>query len=380
MRIFVDIRPLSAKIISGIPEYTRFLVKGLTENYPNEEYLFFANKFGKQTDPFLPDKSPSGRIVDYGIPNKIWDATNRFLNLPKIDKLVKADVYLSSHIDILSFKNPQKHVMTIHDLSFVFYKELFTWEKNFWHWRQNYEKQIREAGRIVAVSEFTRQTIMDHFRVDGRKVIRIYPGVNPFYQRLARNDENLAKFRKDKNLDRPFILHVGTLEPRKNAIGVIRAFNLIKEKKQFSELKLVLVGARGWLFEKVLSEAERSPVREDILFWGRATEQELLSLYNLASAFVYPSFFEGFAFPCLEAQTCGTPVVASDRGPLPEVLGKSAITVNPWKVHEIKMAMETVLSHNKKREELSEAGLKNAKRFSWTETVRKIMETLKETL
>lgn len=377
MKIFIDTRPLDAKITSGVPEYTRFLVKNLVENYPDEEYLFFANSFHqKRGAPHAGN--PHGKTINYRIPNKIWDTTNRFLGLPKIDKLVKADVYLSPHIDILSFENPRKHVVTIHDLSFVFHKEFFTWKKNFWHWRQNYEKQIREAGRVIAVSDFTRESIVDRFPASRGKVVRIYPGINDHYRKLDPNGGELTEFRKSRNIGYPFILHVGTLEPRKNAIGVIRAFNLLKEKKQFRDLKLILVGAPGWLYEKIVAEIAGSPFEKDIFVWGRATEAELLCLYNLASAFVYPSFFEGFAFPCLEAQACGTPVIASDRGPLPEVLGKSAVLVDPWKIHEIEMAMEDVLSHNSKKEELARAGLENVKKFNWTDTAREVMKTLKE--
>ncbi len=377
MKIFIDTRSLDAKIISGIPEYTRFLVKNLTEMYPEEKYLFFSNGFHRKRNPSSAENLP-GKTINYGIPNKIWDTTNRFSHLPNIDKLVKADVYLSPHIDILSFKEPRKHILTIHDLSFIFHKEFFTWRKNFWHWRQNYQKQIKEAGCVIAVSDFTRQNILDHFRIAEGKVVRIYPGINPYYKQLGAKDDGLTTFRKQKKISYPFILHVGTLEPRKNAIGAIRSFNILKEKKEFRDLRFILVGTRGWLYEKIVAEIAASPFEKDILLWGRATEEELRYLYNLAAAFVYPSFFEGFAFPCLEAQACGTPVIASDRGPLPETLGESAFFVNPWKVYEIGMAMESILSHNNKRDELVKAGFENVKKFNWTVAAREVMETLKK--
>lgn len=380
MKIFIDIRPLYARILSGVPEYTRFLLKNIVKAAPNEEYALFANSFKGEPENLLTVKEiPKSEMLNFGIPNRLWDLSSRFLDLPKIDKLVKADVYFSPHFDILPFKDPRSHVLTIHDLSFISYPEFFPWRKNFWHWRQNYKKQINEAGRVVAVSDFTRGDILDKFRLDDNRVVRIYPGVNDRYRKLPTNDEDLAEFKRKESLDHPFLLHVGTLEPRKNAVGVIKAFSLLKGSGKFKNLKLVLVGSKGWLYDEIIKEADRSPYRNDIRFWGRASEEELLYLYNLASVFAYPSFFEGFGFPPLEAQASGTPVVASDRSSLPEVTGKSAILVNPFKVYEIALAIEGILLENKTRDELIDLGYANVKRFNWSETAAELIGVLRET-
>lgn len=377
MKIFIDVRSLYAAIISGVPEYARLMIKSLAAEAPNEEFLFFANQSGKRAGGYPLENEVAGKWLNYGVPNKIWSTASRLFNLPKIDKIVPADVYWSPHLDILSFKNPRKHVLTIHDLSFVLYPEFFTRKKNFWHWRQNYEKQIREAGRIVAVSEFTRRSIIERFGIEEKRIICIYPGVNDRYREPEPDEKRIQEFREAKGVDFPFLLQVGTLEPRKNAIGTIRAFNLLKQQERFRNLRLILVGAKGWLYEQILAEAEDSPFRGDIVIWGRAAEDDLFMLYHLASAFVYPSFFEGFAFPCLEAQACGTPVVTSDRGPMPEVLGESAVLVNPWKTYELALAIERILVENKTKERLVAAGRKNAERFRWGEAAEKLLETFR---
>ena len=371
MKIFVDARSLYAHIISGVPEYTRLAITAMARRFPSEEFLFFANRSKMKSKKNPLENEVKGEWLNLGISNKIWSATNRLFGLPKIDKLVRADVYWSPHIDILSFKNPARHVLTIHDLSFVFYPEFFTWQKNFWHWRQNYERQIKEAGRVIAVSEFTRRTIIDRFRLDERKVVRIYPGLDDFYR-----DKTEGKETDERKY--PFLLHVGTLEPRKNAIGAIRAFNLVKQNGRFKDLKFILVGAPGWLYQKILAEIDRSPAKNDIVVWGKATREDLRSLYRQAAAFVYPSFFEGFAFPCLEAQASGTPVIASNRGPLEEVLGTSALLVDPWKIGDLALAIESVLLDNKVKEHLIEAGRKNADRFQWQTTAEELMKTFRE--
>ncbi len=360
-----------ARIISGVPEYTRLAITAMANQFPDEEFLFFANHLKTKSEKNPLENEVKGEWLNFGISNKIWSATNRLLGLPKIDKLVHADVYWSPHIDILSFQNPERHALTIHDLSFVFYPEFFTWQKNFWHWRQNYERQIKEAGRIIAVSEFTRQTIIDRFHLNEKKVVRIYPGLDDFYRHKTMENETIKR-------EYPFLLHVGTLEPRKNAIGAIRAFNLIKQGGRFKDLKLILVGARGWLYQEILAEIGRSPAKSDIVVWGKATKEDLRGLYRQAAAFVYPSFFEGFAFPCLEAQASVTPVVDSNRGPLEEVLGTSALLVDPWKIRDLALAIESVLLDNRVKERLIESGRKNAERFQWQTTAGQLMETFRE--
>ncbi len=379
MRIFIDTRALDAGIISGIPAYAGNLIKNLTEEYPSNEFIFFSNSFKKRKlDPERKKIGGNGVWTDYRIPNRLLDLSSHILDFPKIDKLIKADVYWSPHFHILAFKNQRKHVLTIHDLSPLFYPEYFPWRKRLWHWQQNYKKQIKTAGHIVGVSEFTRDTILETFNLPESKVSSIYSGVDDFYKKLPSADDNLANFKKEKKLDGPFVLYVGTLEPRKNITGLIKAFNLLKQNGKFKDLKLVLAGDNGWLYEKILREIDLSPHKEDIVRWGRAEKKDLLYLYNSASVFVYPSFFEGFGFPPLEAQASGIPVVSSDRSSLPEILKESAILVNPWKTYELSMAMELVLLENKTRESLIESGYRNIQRFNWKNTAAGFMKLFEQ--
>ena len=121
--------------------------------------------------------------MNFGIPNRLFDISNRLLNFPKIDKLIPADVFYSPHFNILSFENPKKHVLTIHDISFVHYPEFFSPRKKLWHWRQNWQKQIKEAGSIITNAEYTRDDLISTFELDEKKVKRIYAGVDPTYKK-----------------------------------------------------------------------------------------------------------------------------------------------------------------------------------------------------
>ncbi len=365
MRIFIDARVLNNQKISGIFEYTKNLLNHLLKIDQENEYLLFLNSFRKRRKIDFNFKNI--KILNYHLPNRFLELLTRFLNFPKIDQFIKADIFFQPNINILAFKEYQKRIMTIHDLSFVHFPEFFGYRERLWHWRQNLEKQIQKIGLIIAVSDFTREDILKTFKLRPEKVIRIYSGVNKFYQP------------KDFPLpSRPFILYLGTIEPRKNISTLIQAFNLLKKNnKKFQDFQLVLAGSFGWLYDKILKEAQESVYFSDIIFKGQVSEEEALVLYNTASVFVYPSFFEGFGFPPLEAQACGLPVIASDQTSLPEILGKSAILVNPHRVYELTSALEAVLTNDRLRKELKVKGFENVKRFDWDKTAQEFLLCLK---
>jgi len=377
MRIFIDIRSLDAHFASGVPGYVKLLVENMLAEAPEERYIFFANSFRRNLEKTdLPQKY-KGTWLNFGIPNRLFDSVNHFLKLPKIDKLVPADVFFSPHFNILSFQNPNKHVLTVHDISFLHYPDFFSRRKQIWHWQQKWREQMENAGRIIANSDFTAQDLSETLKLDPKKITRIYPGVDDFYRQLPKNDVRLSRFRNERGLNRPFILSVGTLEPRKNVSALIRAFNYLKQSPGLKDLGLVIAGPRGWLYDKILKKTESSPYRDRIRIWGRATPEEILFLYNLASVFVYPSFFEGFGFPPLEAQNCGLPVVASNRSSLPEVLGNSALLADPWRISELALAIESVLRDHKMSEMLKARGFENARKFDWKKSAREVIALLK---
>ncbi len=367
MKIFIDIRCLDTPIRSGIPEYAFDLTNALLDRKGNDEYVLFTNSFRKRLEN-LPLKNKSDACINWKVPNRILDAISFFPRWPKIDRIVKADVYFSPHFNVLAFKEPRRHVVTIHDLSFAHFPEFFPRRKNLWHFEQDWRRQISEAGKVIAVSDFTREDILEMFRLPDERVVRVYPGLNERYRPLPRSKTGR---------EAPFFLYVGTLEPRKNVIGLIRAFNILKTRPANKDFRLVIAGAPGWLYDRIFKEATSSPYAGDIKLLGPVTSEEVLHLYNNAAAFVYPSFFEGFGFPPLEAQKCGCPVVASNRSSLPEVLGPSALLVDPSRLDEIATAMEAAAMDGKLRTELIRRGLENSSRFDWQSSAEEVRKVLK---
>ncbi len=377
MKVFIDIRSLDTPIRSGIPEYTYALTQELLKEKGNDEYILFANSFRKRLEA-LPLKEQADTWANWKMPNRFLDASSRLIGRPRIDRLAAADVYFSPHFNILGFQDPRRHVLTIHDISFAYFPEFFPWRKNVWHAEQNWRGQIMEAGKVIAVSDFTRESILDVCRIPESKVIRIYSGVKGAYRPLPKEAPELISFKKGHSLERPFFLYTGTLEPRKNVIGLVRAFNLIKERPATKDMALVIAGAPGWLYDKIFKEIKSSPYRSDIRVWGPATEKEVLFLYNLATAFVYPSFFEGFGFPPLEAQKCGLPVVASNRSSLPEILGTSALLADPYRLEELALAMEAAATDDTLRKELIQKGFENSARFTWQKTAAETKQVFRD--
>jgi len=374
LKILIDLRVLARSHFSGITEYTRFLVENLLSADKKNEYVLFYNGFHKSPLPENWTGNPRVEIVNSSIPNRLWSFSNKIFNLPKIDKKIKADVFFSPHFNILSLAEPRKRIFTFHDLSFVHYPNFFSNRDNFWHWLQNYRGQARTAGHLIAVSDFTRQDLIDNLSVSPERITRIYSGINPVYQKIPAGDKNLNAFKRAHNLENPFLFYLGMIEPRKNIPAIIRAFNILKTKKEFRDLKLVIAGSKGWLYDKIFEEAKNSKFRDEIRFFGSVTLSEALYLYNLAEVFVYPSFFEGFGFPPLEAQACGLPVVTSNRSSLPEVIGDSALMVDPWRIDDLAAAIEEILTNEHSRNNLRKAGFLNTQRFDWGKTARETIE------
>jgi len=386
MRIIIDVRLLSKGGSSGIEEYTRNLVSSIVEHDTENEYTLFYNGWRKVPITCQLDGRPIDkcRVVSKSIPNKLFDATSRFLNWPKVEDLARFDpgvkaattpgstAVFSPHFNILSTNLP--HIITFHDLSFLHHPDFFSRKQRVWHWLQNYKKTAAQAARIIAISEFTKHDLVNLLGVPPEKTSVIYSGIHPSFRPLPPDSPELAEFKNKYKLTAPFVLYLGTLEPRKNVPALIRAFDILKQNPAHRDLELVLAGPVGWLADEVFREARQARARAQIRFLGHLKAEDRVLLYNASSVFAFPSFFEGFGFPPLEAQACGVPVVASNRTSLPEILGTSAKLINPWRVGDIAGALEELLTPGAERERAIQEGIKNASRFTWAEAAKKTIE------
>lgn len=376
MNIGIDIRVLGSRFKSGIEEYAENLLAHMLPLDGRIKFKLFFSSFGGGLKDYDFLHRPNVELFKFRFPNRALFYSSRFLNYPKIDKLLGgADVFFSPHFFISALSRTVKRVTTFHDLSFEYFPEFFTKQQIFWHnFGMNPSWQAKFSDRIIAVSESTKNDLEKYYSIDPAKIDAVYSGVSPLIKRPSQ--EKLELFRHREGLPEKFILFLGKLEPRKNVAGLLKAFNVLKSYDGFADLGLVIAGSKGWLCGDIFKEAGKSPHRGQIIFKDYISDNERSFYYGLASVFVYPSFFEGFGFPPLEAMACGTPVVASNNSSLPEVVGDAGLLVDPYNVSDIAMAIKNLLEDRRLRENLIKKGLARAQQFSWQKCAEKTLEIL----
>ena len=385
MIIGIDIRMLARGARTGVEEYTLNLLSRLIPLDKNVRYKLFYNGWRKieldySNYPWL--KKSNVELVNYRIPNRPLDFSARFFNYPKIDKLLKGvDIFFSPHIFFSALSKNCPSVITFHDLSFEIHPEFYSYSKNFWHFSMNPQKLAARASKIIAVSKSTKDDLVNFYHIRPDKIKVVYSGMNR--NRKLGNWEigKLNQVKKKYNLPEKYILYLGTLEPRKNIIGLIEAFENLKKNTQYpipnTQYKLVIAGAKGWLYKDIFKAVNKSSVKDEVIFTGFIEDQDKAILYQLADLFVYPSFYEGFGFPPLEAMTSGTPVITSNFSSLPEAVGDAALTVDPYNVDQLSIAMKNVLEDKDLRNRLVEKGFKQVEKFSWEKCAEETLEVLK---
>jgi glycosyltransferase involved in cell wall biosynthesis len=256
--------------------------------------------------------------------------------------------------------NPFPTVVTVHDLTvWRFPEHHFT--RRLLVMKALLPIAVRRAAAVIAVSESTKNDIVDILGARADKVHVVHEGVAGSFRPLEKGQ--LDDLRSRLALPDRFVLHVGTIEPRKNLVRLLEAF---AEVSRGLPHHLVLAGRRGWKYSDVDSSVERLGLTSVVHFLGYVPENDLVALYNLADALVYPSLYEGFGLPALEAMACGAPVIASDRGGLGEVVGAAAEHVDPESTASIAQALRRVLTDQERSAELRAEGFKRAGGFRWS--------------
>lgn len=302
-------------------------------------------------------------------PRKMW--TQFALPFSLLLDKKRPDVFFSPSHYAPRF-SPVPTAISIMDLSYIHFPELFT--KHDLYQLVNWTKySAKQAKKIFTISNFSRDDIIKTYKKRPSDVISTPLGVRET-ENLEHKTENMDELNKKFGISKPYVLFVGTIQPRKNIAKLIEAFSLLKN----TNTNLVIVGKKGWLWEEILAAPEKFKIADRVKFLDFVRNEDLPSLYKNAECFVLPSLYEGFGLPVLEAMKFGCPTVISNVSSLPEVGGDAAIYFDPLSVNDMAEKIELVIQDSKLRAEMTEKGYNQVKKFSWEKTAKETLKVLEE--
>jgi len=263
-------------------------------------------------------------------------------------------------------------VVSIHDLSFEHLPQTFN-RRSRTQLRLTVRHSARRAAKILTLSEHTRRDVIDTYGV-APAVVSAIPLAAPAHFCRVTQDKELQRVRHTYGIDGDYVLSVGSIQPRKNLVRLIKAYAELRGARAGNRCpKLVIVGRCAWLYDETLRALEQTGVKDSVVLTGYVPEPDLPALYSGALCFIYPSYFEGFGLPPLEAMKCGAPVIVGNATSLPEVVGDAALQVDPFDVSAIAGAMDQLINNSELRAELSVKGLARAKMFDWKVTAQRTL-------
>jgi glycosyltransferase involved in cell wall biosynthesis len=266
--------------------------------------------------------------------------------------------------------------VTVHDLTFEFYPETMTrFARQYWSTCSRYG--LKNANAIITVSESTKRDLVAEYGVDRERVTAVPLALDDSLDRSVTPTEHRT-VRSQYDIDGPYLLYVGTIEPRKNIARLIKAFDRTKDETGCDH-QLVIVGKKGWLFDDVFQVVRNRGLETEVLFTGFVPDEHLPALYDAATGFVFPSLYEGFGLPPLEAMSYGTPVIVGNSSSLPEVVGDAGILVDPENVESISHGITRLLTDTELRAELEEKATRRAVEFSLARLAERTLEVYRRT-
>ena len=363
MNIAVDVRALSNKKLTGIGKYIYHSLENILEIDKENKYYLFNSGLRTKT-PYDFGLNGNFEYIHIKWPNKL-------LNFLLWTGLVNLNNFLPKNIDFAwlpnlnfaRFKKGFPFVLTIHDLSFLHSREFYSLKRRYWHKLVNVAYLVENAQKIITVSANTKRDVLRFFSLDEHKIEIINPGISHINMTIeeAQRLSNGFKLKKD------FFLYVGTLEPRKNIISIVRAFDHFHN--DYPDTELIIVGGRGWVYKKLLKSIKNRPY---VRYLDYVDGPQKDALYYLCKAFIWPSFYEGFGFPPMEALAHQRPIVVSYKTSLPETISRSALYVDPYNISDVYMALKYLMEDDALVLKMSDLAKNHLLPF-WPEQTKKVI-------
>jgi glycosyltransferase involved in cell wall biosynthesis len=401
MNICLDLSPVVHQK-AGLASYARELATQLVQMGAGISWsLFHYNRCPPAPLPAPLDALPR-YVVPWGAHRwRLTTALRHFLGLGMDRFFAGVDIFHATE-HLLPRLSSIRSVFTLHDLIFLFYPQTHK-PLNRWFLALMMPRFLRAADAIIAVSECTKRDAIRFYGIPEEKITVIYEGVNPRFRPAS--PEAVQAIRAKYSLPEHFILYVGTIEPRKNLTALLEAFHHLLAtcdlrpatcdlqpatcdlqpatcdlRPATCDWRLVFVGKKGWLYQGFFRRLRELGLEDRVRFTGYVPDEDLPALYSAADLFTFPSLYEGFGLPVLEAMACGVPVVCSNTSSLPEVVGEAGIMVEPHNVHALARAMGRVLTDEALRASLRARGLERAQRFTWEEAAKRTVEVYRQVL
>ena len=378
MTIGIDASRAFQKNKTGIEEYSYQVIKHLRDKLDNEpaspDARSAESRRANRGEQVILYCNPTiNTKPDFELP-KNWKI--KFLRAPIFWTQFRLSVEMLFHPPDVLFVpahtvpviHPKNTLVTIHGLEYEFCPKAYSFWQRF-YMRFSIRNSCRWAKKIIAVSENTKRDLMKLYKVPEKKIRVIYEGIGNHVTRNSKHET------QDEKLQELYLLFIGRLEERKNIVGIIDAFELLKEKYNLPH-KLILAGKFGYGESHIKYKIANSKYKEDIILAGYVSDEEKWELLKNADVFLFPTFYEGFGLPILEAQSVGTPVITSNISSMPEVAGGSAVLVNPKDINEIASTVYKLISDESYKNDIIEKGLENVKRFSWNKCAREVAEAI----
>jgi glycosyltransferase involved in cell wall biosynthesis len=370
MRIAFDLRGLHSGKISGVENYIVNILERLIYMDHSNQYTLFDNALRPKNYSHL--KFVNAKVVQRRLPNKLLNLSLLTTGRPHFESFIgEFDCLFLPNFNFFSISPKSKLIVTAHDLSPFIVPEHFNQKMRLWHKLINFRRTLNRADKVIAVSEYTKQDLMRLFNVPGEKITVVYPGIDQKIYHPNLPESRLRQVRNIYGLPGEYILFLNTLEPRKNLVNFISAY-----ERSNTSVPLVIGGKKGWKYQPIFDKINQSSKRRLIKYLGYIPEDDKPYIIRLAQTVVYPSFYEGFGFPALEAMSLGVPVLTSQTTSLPESVEDAALLVNPFNLDDMAHGLEQILEDAELRQKLTSKGLQQVQKFDWNRSAEQLLEVI----
>ncbi|MCD7964843.1 MAG: glycosyltransferase family 4 protein [Clostridiaceae bacterium] len=374
MKIAFDAQLLFEKQKTGIGWNSKKMIDELIQIPGNEYHLNCFNfRINPERDQLIRYYRDKGCIVHEcrWIPASIYNHIERLIPFPYC-------LFFRQTADVTQFFNytipfgvKGKRITIVHDMAYKAFPDTVAQKTRRWL-DGHLEQYCRRADIIITVSEFSKNEIIKHLGIPSEKIQVIYNGVDLDQYHEINNIQQIETVKQKYGITGEYLLYLGTLEPRKNLEGLLTAYMHLKNEQENTP-KLVIAGKRGWLYDSIFEKVKEYGLQKNVIFPGYIAADDAPTLLSGAFLFIFPSLYEGFGIPPLEAMACGTPVITSNCSSLPEVVGEAAVLIDPLDIQSIKNSMRELINHPEMRQTLGEKGKMRAKQFSWRASAEKLL-------